>query len=43
MGANIGTTVTAFMLLAFGFGSLVYQITLSIIGIGFPYILKKTH
>ena len=37
MGANIGTTVTAFMLLAFGFGKFsISDYSLPLIGIGIP-------
>ena len=43
MGANIGTTVTAFMLLAFGFGKFsISDYSLPLIGIGIPlYFTSK--
>jgi phosphate:Na+ symporter len=41
MGANIGTTVTTWIVSYFGFKFNIASIALPIIGIGFPFILAK--
>ncbi len=41
MGANIGTTVTTWIVSYFGFKFKISAIALPIIGIGFPFILSK--
>jgi phosphate:Na+ symporter len=41
MGANIGTTVTTWIVSYFGFKFNISSIALPIIGIGFPFVLSK--
>lgn len=44
MGANIGTTVTAWLISIFGFKVKIASIALPIIGIGFPFLFSnKSH
>ncbi len=43
MGANIGTTVTTWIVSFFGFKFKISAIAIPIIGIGFPFILSKKH
>lgn len=43
MGANIGTTVTAWLISLLGFKFSISAIALPIIGVGFPLVFSKNH
>ncbi len=43
MGANIGTTVTTWIVSYFGFKFKISAIAIPIIGVGFPFVLSRKH
>ncbi len=41
MGANIGTTITAWLIAIFGFKVMIYEVAIIAVGVAFPFLFSK--